>query len=80
MIMNEGDLWSKRRVNAMGDVWDKLGISYDDILEGFPKRAPFPVNGAQRYRYAQVNSFRLELRFRMRSREEDGKFWERRLA
>lgn len=80
MIMDVGDLWDRRRGNTCGNVWDKLGISYDNILEGFPKRAPIPASGAQRYRYVQVNAFRLELRFRMRSREEDSRFWARRLA
>lgn len=74
-------IWQARRNNHKRWAWTQKGYSYyPTMMDGFPTRPPIPASGAQRYRYVQVNAFRLELRFRMRSREEDGMFWERRLA
>ena len=80
MIMDEGDLWDKRRRNTSVNVWDKLGISYDNILEGFPRRGMVVPDAHQRWQYSQIHMSRTKLRYRIRKTQQDFYFWARRLA
>lgn len=80
MIMDVGDFWDRRRGNTCGNVWDKLGISYDNILEGFPCREMVVPDAQQRWQYKRVHMNRTALRYKMRKTQQDFYFWARRLA
>lgn len=81
MIKGQGVIWSRRRKNVGADTWHSLGITYETILKGFPKKEKeVHVPQEEFGRYLEVRYNRCRVRYGQSSNVKDMNYLRRTLA
>lgn len=81
MIKGQGVIWSRRRKNVGADTWHPLGITYETILKGFPKKAKeVHVPQEEFRRYIDIRYRRCQYRHVRASNVKDMNYLRRALA